>query len=1026
MGDGRKWAGKRTCLPGRILAALLTAALVMQGLPLAAFAEELAPAAEHAEVAEYVEAGEEATLEESLEATSEEPAIDGNVAEDVEPEGVVTASEDADDEALTEAESTDDVSVAEDGAVPATANDNASAEMADPDASLSEEPTLTAQAIDLSTYKTRMNAFINDPRWANGVSWSQIPPKLSTYNCYGCFAYGCDFTTYVYGVNNYQEGQAFYSPSEIRTGDVIRISGHTFVVLERNGNDLYTAEGAWSDAVRIANPGYKVTASGGLTDTWGNAKTFETGYHFDITDDSYVDLGADFYAYIIQSTKWSHITCDLSYYSGRLSLAETNDSRDPRQIWHFVRQSDGSYAISSAYWDDYYIQPANNGTSSGTIINLGYKNGSSGQRWFVSGSGPQYLRAGNCSLFLDVESGYSLGTQLQLYTGNYSSAQQFNVYKLSNDGRTYSKPSKPVASSYTGSSAVAVGEAATLEWSVSNKVNDFDKRTYEVWVTNSTGTRVFERTNLTDNSCEYEFDSPGTYTVQVRAVNSYYRNWYTDGPTSTITVLGEADVEPPVITDFSIASQTDEQIVFDVWATDNVGISELNYESYTALGVGAGRVITPYAASVEQAGEGHWTITMPLRGNASLLGDHHAILVYAKDASGNSTYVKPSLDLKTDNPNPTIFYDYEASPHFTMKLGETIAWSELFSVSGQPRHYEKLAPDHEVLSLDGEVYTATAAGTGTYVIIDYQSGSRYGAVVTVLPDVVDLSGAAVALPYATTPCTGRAITPSPTVTLDGKALSEGTDYQVSYANNVSVGTATVTVTGVGGYEGTATATFGIVRATNGWYTFAGGAKGYGKGGKLVTGWLDLDGGKYWFDDQGRMATGWTDLVVDGKTMHYYFRPSGNLARGSWADIDGKKYWFRASGNMATGWADIDGRKYWFDESGQMVTGWRDIDNGAGATNHYYFRPSGSMATGWAEIDGEHFYFRPSGNMATGFADVTDDAYKRYFDESGRMLTGWQEINGNTYYFRSSGAMQTGTATIDGMAFTFSDKGVLIG
>ena len=297
-------------------------------------------------------------------------------------------------------------------------------------------------------------------------------------------------------------------------------------------------------------------------------------------------------------------------------------------------------------------------------------------------------------------------------------------------------------------------------------------------------------------------------------------------------------------------------------------------------------------------------------------------------------------------------------------------------------------------------------------------------------DVIDLSSAKVTLPYARTPYTGKAITPKPTVTLDGATLSEGTDYEVSYANNVNVGTATVTVTGVGGYEGTAKATFTIARAGDGWVTLADGSKGYGRGGKLVTGWLDLDGGKYWFDDQGRMAIGWTDVVVDGKTMHYYFNPaSGNLARGTWMEIDGKKYYFRPSGNMATGWATISDngvdKKYYFDESGQMVTGWQDIDNGAGATNHYYFRPSGSMATGWAQIDGASYYFRPSGNMATGFADVTDDAYKRYFDESGRMLTGWQEIGGSTYYFRSSGAMQTGEATIDGMIFTFNDKGVLV-
>ena len=53
----------------------------------------------------------------------------------------------------------------------------------------------------------------------------------------------------------------------------------------------------------------------------------------------------------------------------------------------------------------------------------------------------------------------------------------------------------------------------------------------------------------------------------------------------------------------------------------------------------------------------------------------------------------------------------------------------------------------------------------------------------------------------------------PVVTVkDGNAtLVAGTDYTVSYQNNVNVGTATVTVTGQGNYEGTKTAPFTIVR-----------------------------------------------------------------------------------------------------------------------------------------------------------------------------------------------------------------------
>ena len=53
----------------------------------------------------------------------------------------------------------------------------------------------------------------------------------------------------------------------------------------------------------------------------------------------------------------------------------------------------------------------------------------------------------------------------------------------------------------------------------------------------------------------------------------------------------------------------------------------------------------------------------------------------------------------------------------------------------------------------------------------------------------------------------------PTVTVkDGETvLTEGTDYTVSYTNNVEPGTATVTVTGMGNYTGTKEATFTIVK-----------------------------------------------------------------------------------------------------------------------------------------------------------------------------------------------------------------------
>lgn len=59
--------------------------------------------------------------------------------------------------------------------------------------------------------------------------------------------------------------------------------------------------------------------------------------------------------------------------------------------------------------------------------------------------------------------------------------------------------------------------------------------------------------------------------------------------------------------------------------------------------------------------------------------------------------------------------------------------------------------------------------------------------------------------------TGDQVRPTVTVTsADKKTLKEGTDYTVTYNNNVLVGTATVTITGIGDYAGTITAAFDIV------------------------------------------------------------------------------------------------------------------------------------------------------------------------------------------------------------------------
>ena len=56
---------------------------------------------------------------------------------------------------------------------------------------------------------------------------------------------------------------------------------------------------------------------------------------------------------------------------------------------------------------------------------------------------------------------------------------------------------------------------------------------------------------------------------------------------------------------------------------------------------------------------------------------------------------------------------------------------------------------------------------------------------------------------------GTAITPDLTINYKGTPLEKGTDYEVSYENNIEIGTATVTIKGIGNYAGTKKVTFKI-------------------------------------------------------------------------------------------------------------------------------------------------------------------------------------------------------------------------
>uniref|UniRef100_UPI003D34184D FG-GAP-like repeat-containing protein n=1 Tax=Polaribacter marinivivus TaxID=1524260 RepID=UPI003D34184D len=82
-----------------------------------------------------------------------------------------------------------------------------------------------------------------------------------------------------------------------------------------------------------------------------------------------------------------------------------------------------------------------------------------------------------------------------------------------------------------------------------------------------------------------------------------------------------------------------------------------------------------------------------------------------------------------------------------------------------------------------------------------------------VPDVSDLTSETITVAsISDLVYTGVGQTPSPEVKDGTTVLVEDTDYTVSYQDNINVGTATVTITGINAYEGSRTTTFSITPA----------------------------------------------------------------------------------------------------------------------------------------------------------------------------------------------------------------------
>lgn len=225
--------------------------------------------------------------------------------------------------------------------------------------------------------------------------------------------------------------QAIKNVSSVQPGDIIHVYNHAAMVYYLNGDTIYVTE-AWGSSGNTIHYGYfngniknstlaKIKENNTFYGIWRytGIETNEKWYD-DLTP---VNLGNDFYAYISnKGTNMILSNIDSKNVQGCEQVALKN------QIWHFNRQSDGSYSIIS-YSDNNSMDTANYGTTSGTNIGISSYVANTAQKFFIYKVNDNYFFRPQCSdLVFDMDTtSYDLATWP--YDSSYSS-KQFEIIKI--------------------------------------------------------------------------------------------------------------------------------------------------------------------------------------------------------------------------------------------------------------------------------------------------------------------------------------------------------------------------------------------------------------------------------------------------------------------------------------------------------------------------------------------------------------------------------------------------------------------
>ena len=491
------------------------------------------------------------------------------------------------------------------------------------------------------------------------------------------------------------------------------------------------------------------------------------------------NVGTDFYARIKNNAANKYLTNSNGNVNG------TTLDCSKQQIWKFVRQSDNSYKLISAY-DNGAMDVKDYATSgSGTNVQMNSSWDTNAQKFYIYYVNKSYYFKPVCAdLALDLSNKTS---NLEVWGAGFNwNPQKFSIEKVNTND-------------------IGVHKFSTWTTTKNATCTQVGTKSRKCTVCGKTETQTIAKTghkSVTDKAipatCTTDGKTEGSHCSvcgavikaqdTTKATGHKFGNWTTT-KSATCTESGTQirKCETCGATESKSLSAKGHTEVVDkaipaTCTTD--GKTEGSHCSVCSAVIKAQTTIT--ATGHKSSG---WIVDKTA--SIGVKGSKHKECTVCKKvletaeipALSRISISKASVTLSTS----TYAYDGKTkTPSVTVKVnGKTLKKDTDYTVS---------------YSNNTKVGTATVKITG--------KGNYTGSVSKTYSIKNNFKKATVS-GISTKAFTGKNITQSITVKYNGKTLKKGTDYTVSYSNNKSIGTATVKIAGKGSYTGTITKTFKI-------------------------------------------------------------------------------------------------------------------------------------------------------------------------------------------------------------------------